>query len=83
MNVHKMAIEKMISLAFEYGLICDYSLSPSIIHFDLGSSQLDLDPEEARFFLQGLLSGYQQATQLIQTNPEVLHQQAKGVSLAA
>ena len=53
-----MGIEKMISVAVGYGLIGDYRLSPDVIRLRIGDSERLLDPEEARYFLSGLLHGY-------------------------
>ncbi len=57
MRLLPMGIEKMLDLAYEHRLIDDYRLSPSTIQVVLENHALHLDPEEARFFLQGLLIG--------------------------
>lgn len=51
------AIEKMISHAYERGLILDYRLSPSAIDLVDEHGTTTLDPESARLYLYGLLEG--------------------------
>ncbi len=58
MNYTSMAIERMINLACDYGLINDYRLSPASIEIRHRIGTVRLNPEEARFYLRGLLFGY-------------------------
>ena len=62
MGIVTLGIEKMLDLAFRYGLIRDYRLSPKRIEIATSRGTLKLGPEEARFFLYGLLCGYEQTT---------------------
>ena len=51
--------EGLIRVAVEYDLISDYRLSPTRVVLHQGSTRLSFDPEDARFFLQGLIVGYE------------------------
>lgn len=59
MDTSKLSIEKMIRLAYEGGLVSDYRMTPSRVElYRSDRTMLAFDPEEARFFLQGLIRGY-------------------------
>ena len=58
MDVSRCSIERLIRLAFQCRLISDYRMSPRIIELQQSGYTLAFDPEEARVFLQGLISGF-------------------------
>jgi hypothetical protein len=60
MNTSSFSTEKLIRLAFEYRLLSDYRMMPRRIELYQGDTLFAFDPEEARFFLQGLLRGYEE-----------------------
>ena len=56
-----VSIEKLIQIAHELHLISDYRMTPTDIMLYQGEDvMLQGDPEEVRFYLQGLLQGYHQ-----------------------
>jgi len=58
MDTNGYSTEKLIRLAFEFRLLSDYRMTPTCIELRCGDSSWSLDPEEARFFLHGLLHGF-------------------------
>lgn len=64
-NLNAYSIERLISLACRQQIISDYRMTPTRIRlYQDDTVVLESDPEEARFFLQGLLRGCWRATQL-------------------
>lgn len=62
-----VSIEKLIKIAHELELISDYRMTPGDISLYQGEDiVLKGDPEEVRFFLQGLLQGYHRVFPLIE-----------------
>lgn len=62
MNTSAFSTEKLIRLAFEYRLISDYRMTPWEIELSIDEMTLSFDPEEARFYLRGLIQGYHERT---------------------
>ena len=59
MDCRQFSLEHLIKLSVSYGLVTDYRLSPRRVSlFRSEETILDADPEEARIFLQGLVSGH-------------------------
>ncbi len=58
MDCRTLSVEKLIRLSISYGLIEDYRMTPTRIRlFTGGQEMISCDPEEARFYLQGLIMG--------------------------
>jgi len=61
MNWSAASVEKLIRVAFSYGLVDDYRMTSQHVELACGHASTALDPEEARIYLQGLLQGYEAA----------------------
>ncbi len=59
MPVSATSTEGLIRVAVEHKLIIDYRLSPTRVTLQHDGRSLTLDPEEARFYLRGLIYGYE------------------------
>ena len=58
MDTSGYSTEKLIRLAFEHHLVSDYRMTPTCIELHSGDRTWSFDPEEARYFLHGLLRGF-------------------------
>ncbi|HET6568574.1 MAG TPA: hypothetical protein VFG50_11470 [Rhodothermales bacterium] len=59
MDLRRFSIEQLIRISIQYGIVTDYTMSSRRIRlFQHHEQILNANPEEARFFLQGLIRGY-------------------------
>ncbi len=57
--VRRLSIERLARLAFDYHLVTHYNMSPRVFQiYQSNGVVVECDPEEARFFLHGLIGGY-------------------------
>ena len=66
MDCRSFSIEHLLRISHQYGLISDYRISPTRVTLLQGKQEilLESDPEEARIFLQGLVTGRNLAMRL-------------------
>lgn len=59
MDLRRFSIEQLIRISVQYGIVTDYTMSPHRVRlFQREEQILSANPEEARYFLQGLIRGY-------------------------
>jgi hypothetical protein len=60
MDTSTFSTERLIRLAYNYRLITDYRMMPDRIELFHAGTVYTFDPEEARFFLRGMIRGYEE-----------------------
>ena len=58
MDCRSFSIEHLLRITFQHGLITDYRITPGkVVLFQQDEEIISCDPEEARIYLQGMLTG--------------------------
>ena len=60
MDPARCSIERLLSFAHQERLITDYRMHPGFVCLERRGKRITLDPEEARIFLWGLVSGFEE-----------------------